>query len=97
MEKKKRKYYNEITNINGPGNVMADGCNSITFYSPPDNTGTLRVNNLPVKSGCMFGLDGLEGEQDQTVYDVKIDNIGASDAYYVIRKFYKDDNNSTNN
>ena len=75
MEKKKRKYYNEITNINGPGNVMADGCNSITFYSPPDNTGTLRVNNLPVKYACLFGFNGLDGEQDSITYDDKINTM----------------------
>lgn len=81
-----KKYRNETTNINGNGNVSADGCNCITFYNPPGNTQEFLVNNMPVKVGCIFALEGHAGEMDTTVYDIKV-NV-ATEQYYVIKKFY---------
>ena len=82
----KKKYRNETTNINGNGQVNADGCNCITFYNPPSNTNTFFVNSMPVNVGCIFALEGHAGEEDTSLYDVRV--TSTTDLYFVIKKFY---------
>lgn len=79
------KYKIEVQNINEAGQVPSDGCNCITFYNPPGNTGTLYVNDMPITPGNMFMVAGLAGEQDFTVYNV---NFTVSEKYFYIRKNY---------
>lgn len=91
-----KKFFHQMTNINKSGPIESQGCNAICFYSPSSNTGTLYVNDIPVPSGCILSLEGLEGERDMTIYNVKYDSTIAGDYFYFIAKFYTDDYNTAN-
>jgi hypothetical protein len=80
----KIEYYNEVTNII-LGQVEAN-CNSICFYNPTVNVGTLFVNDLPVPPSTIFSLDGKSGEIDTTIYNTR---ATSNEAFFVIRKYYK--------
>lgn len=71
--------------------ILADGCNAISFFRPTTNplnsaaSNNVKVDGVPIEAGTTYSIKQNVGDQDFSQYDVVFLGGAGEDMLYVIR------------
>ena len=81
-----KKYRIDFQQIQSTKEIISNGCNAISFTNRGTDTAT--INNEPLPAGETMSINGLEGEQDFTKYQIKWATGATSKLVCVKMKIY---------